>query len=214
MMPPNSRKALSIWRFPSAADDAHTFVATSAVVRRESSACASTRSALPYIGEESKSLAPCASDRPTTSAAFCSAAGPRTSKVRHVPNPITGTVTPVTPSGRVSISTPAPAVLSAACDLDSESPDGGSHATFIGALTNYGGDHPGGGAGLDAGSATRCGGCGVRHTPGRAAADTRRDAGGQDEIRPRVSREGHHGKGDRHYAHAPSSDLVSGVARD
>src|SRR5688572_8363738 len=212
--PPKRRKALSIWRFPSATDDAHTFVATSARGRRESSACASTRSALPYIGEESNRPAPCARARPTTSCAFCSAAGPRTSKVRHVPNPITGTAMPVTPSGRLSTSTPKNDVLWAACDLDLQSQDGGSHATVIGALTNYGCDRPGGGAGLDIGSSAHCGCCGVRHSPRRAAADARRDAGRQDEIRPRMSREGHDGKGPRHYPHARRGYVVSGIACD
>ena len=64
----------------------------------------STSSAWPYIGDESKNVAPDSSARSTTARAFCSAFDPCTSNVRHVPIPTTGTVSPDDPSIRVSMS--------------------------------------------------------------------------------------------------------------
>jgi hypothetical protein len=46
----------------------------------------------PYMGDESKKLAPAYSALSTTARAFCSAAAPGTSNVCQVPIPITGTV--------------------------------------------------------------------------------------------------------------------------
>src|SRR2546428_11488446 len=62
------------------------------------------RSASPYMGDESKKLAPACSALSTTARAFCLAAGPCTSNVCQVPIPITGTFRPLFPRTRCSIS--------------------------------------------------------------------------------------------------------------
>src|SRR5689334_14714857 len=89
---------------PSAGDGVQILVATWAACRRPFSASPSTRSASPYIGDESKNVALASYARSTTARALASAASPRTSNVLHVPMPTTGTVNPDWPSSRVSIS--------------------------------------------------------------------------------------------------------------
>src|SRR5262249_19312342 len=60
----------------------------------------------PYIGEESYSVTPAASAALTRSRRAVSAPVSSTSNVRQVPIPITGTDTPLFPSGRCSIAIP------------------------------------------------------------------------------------------------------------
>ena len=88
---------------PSSLEGVHTFVATIACSRRPRSVSPNTRSAWPYMGEESKKLAPTCSALSTTARAFCSAVVPCTSKVCQVPIPITGTFNPLFPKARYSI---------------------------------------------------------------------------------------------------------------
>src|SRR5436309_5657979 len=55
------------------------------------------------MGEESKKFAPTCSAISTTARAFLLALSPRTSKVRHVPIPTTGTCKPLCPRFRLSM---------------------------------------------------------------------------------------------------------------
>src|SRR5258705_3052954 len=96
------RSAAVICCSASASSDVHTFVATMARPRRPRSVRPSTRSAWPYMGEESKNVAP-ASNAASVTCARSSAAAPRTSNVCHVPMPTTGTSRPVDPNARCSI---------------------------------------------------------------------------------------------------------------
>src|SRR5918997_737309 len=81
----------------------HTLVAMIASARRPSRARPRTRSASPYMGEESNRVAPASSASSTIRRLVASAARPRTSKVREVPMPTTGTSNPSGPSVRRSI---------------------------------------------------------------------------------------------------------------
>src|SRR5262249_10552700 len=76
------------------------------------SAALSTRSAAPYMGDVSKRFAPVPSAISTMMRACCSAAAPRTSKVRQVPMPMVGTSSPVCPNARRSIRLPAELISS------------------------------------------------------------------------------------------------------
>ena len=95
--PPRPARALRRWSAPT------PWSRISARSRSGATAAPSTRSASPYIGDESKRLAPAPSAHSTIARAFVSAAAPRTSNVRHVPMPMTGTSKPVAPSVRLSI---------------------------------------------------------------------------------------------------------------
>src|SRR4029453_18175954 len=81
----------------------HTLVAMMASSRRPSRVSPRTRSASPYIGEESNRSAPAPSASSTIRRLVASAARPRTSKVREVPMPTAGTSKPSGPSVRRSI---------------------------------------------------------------------------------------------------------------
>src|SRR5262245_53924868 len=95
--------ARSACHFPPAVDGVQILVATCAPRRRPSSEPPSTRSASPYIGDESKNVAPASNARSTTARALASETEPLTSNVFQVPMPMTGTVSPDWPSLRRSI---------------------------------------------------------------------------------------------------------------
>src|SRR5215208_2203527 len=93
----------SICRSARSSSAVQTLVATIASARRPSRARPRTRSASPYMGELSNRLAPTSSASSTIRRLVASAARPRTSNVREVPMPTTGTSKPFGPSVRRSI---------------------------------------------------------------------------------------------------------------
>src|SRR4051812_34005872 len=98
--PPYQARARAICASASSSSAVQTLSATSACSRRVPSVRDSTSSDAPYMGDVSKSVAPAAKAASSTARHPASAAAPRTSKVRQVPIPTTGTSSPVVPRGR------------------------------------------------------------------------------------------------------------------